>query len=55
MYDGQMIESLMAAVERAEEHAHITVELELKKSIWNDSGSGTHIYESAVAAQMAVR
>jgi hypothetical protein len=54
MYDGKMMEDLMAAVERAEEHAHLTVEL--RKSIWNETGSSTHIYESTPAVQhMAVR
>lgn len=49
MYDGKMIEDLMAAVERAEEHAHIALEIGLRKSIWNETGSSTHIYESTSA------
>lgn len=54
MYEGNMIEDLMAAVARAEEHAHVTVEL--RKSIWNETGSSTHIYESTSAVQqLAVR
>jgi hypothetical protein len=45
MFTGKMIEELTAAVERAEDHALLAANLTLKKTVYNDIGSSTHIYE----------
>jgi hypothetical protein len=54
MYTGNMIEELVAAVERVEEHSH-PADLKLSKSVWSQAGSSTHIYEPPKNAEhMAV-
>jgi len=54
MYTGNMIEDLMEVVTRAEQHAHIEPGLSLRKSVPNDAGFSTHIYEPIVIQRMAV-
>ena len=54
MFTGKMIEELTAAVERAEDHALDEAELTLKKTVWNEVGSSTHIYERTFNGAHAV-
>ena len=54
MFTGKMIEELTAAVERAEDHALVDAELTLKKTIWNEVGSSTYIYERTFTGVNAV-
>ena len=45
MYNGRMIDELMEFVERAEDHAVLVTQLSLLKSVQNQAGFATHIYE----------
>ena len=54
MYTGSMIDDLMEVVTRAEQQALIETELGLRKSVRDDAGFSTHIYEPIVIQRMAV-
>jgi len=45
MYNGRLIDELMEFVERAEDHAVLETQLSLLKSVQNQAGFATHIYE----------
>ena len=45
MYNGRMIDELLEFVERAEGHAVLVTQLSLLKSVQNQAGFATHIYE----------
>ena len=45
MYSGRMIDELTEFVERAEGHAVLVAQLSLLKSVQNEAGFATHIYE----------
>ena len=51
MYSGRMIDELLEFVERAEDHAVLVTQLSLLKSVQNQAGFVTHIYERVEHAQ----
>ena len=52
MYNGTMIEELMAAVERVEEHAQAD---EAHLPNWERDGASTHVYDNVVSIEYRVR
>jgi len=51
MYSGRMIDELTEFVERAEDHAVLVAQLSLLKSVQNEAGFATHIYERVERTQ----
>jgi hypothetical protein len=45
-----MIDELLEFVERAEDHAELVAQLSLLKSVKNEAGFATHIYEQVERA-----
>ena len=51
MYSGRMIEEILQSVERAEDHALRAEQLSLLKTVQDQSGFATHIYERVERTQ----